>query len=375
MICHVYRRGRLYWGKLQLSHELQLSRFPLGTTDRHVAQGKLHYIAIEREKEHMGLIPPRTVREALAKPLLDLLQSFLDDMKARGRAPNTVKKYGKDMRRGFTLCGWKLLPDVTARSFSEWRVRCSLHPKTVNDLLGALNSFFGWLVRQRLALENPLSHVERVNTKGLCGQFRRSYSAAELAALLNVSPPSRRAVYFTAAYTGLRRNELLCLQWGDIYLDAAEPFVRARASTTKNRKEAVLPLHPDLAAMLRSMRPPDAAPFTPVFAQVPRVDTLQRDLQAAGVPFLDGRGRRLDFHSLRVTYGTNLTLSGALPRVVMELMRHSEMSLTMKLYTDVAQLPLASAVAKLAPVPAACPETCPDTCLNGGRDGSHVVAS
>lgn len=373
MICHVYRRGRLYWGKLQLNHEVHLSRFPLGTTDRHVAQTKLHHMAIEREKEHMGLLPPRTVREALAKPLLELLQSFLDDLQARGRAPNTVKKYGKDMRRGFHLCGWKHLPDVTARSFTEWRVRCPLHPKTVNDLLGALNSFLGWLVRQRLALENPLSHVERINTKGTSVQFRRSASPSELAALLNVAPPHRRAVYFMASYTGLRRNELLCLQWGDIYLDAAAPFVRARASTTKNRKEAVLSLHPSLAAFLRSIRPPDTAPFTPVFAHVPRVHTLQRDLQAAGIPFLDGRGRRLDFHSLRVTYGTNLTLSGALPRVVMELMRHSEMSLTMKLYTDAAQLPLAASVAKLASIdfPAVCPETCPDS----GHNGAQAVVS
>ncbi len=373
MICHVYRRGRLYWGKLQLNHEPHLTRFSLGTTDRHVAQTKLHHMAIEREKEHMGLLPPKTVREALAKPLLELLQAFLDDMQARGRAPNTVKKYGKDMRRGFLLCGWKNLPDVTARSFSEWRVRCPLHPKTVNDLLGALNSFLGWLVRQRLALENPLSHVERVSTKGRDGQFRRSASTAELAALLNASPPHRRSVYFMAAYTGLRRNELRWLQWGDIYLDAAAPFVRARPSTTKNRKEAVLPLHTDLAAMLRSIRPPDAAPFTPVFAHVPRIHTLQRDLVAAGVPFLDGRGRRLDFHSLRVTYGTNLTLSGAMPRVVMELMRHSEMSLTMKLYTDASQLPLASSVARLPSVtlPALCPQTCPDS----GHEGSQAVVS
>ena len=48
-----------------------------------------------------------------------------------------------------------------------------------------------------------------------------------------------------------------------------------------------------------------------------------------------------------MTYGTNLSLSGALPRVVMELMRHSDIKLTMKIYTDAGQLPLADAVGRL----------------------------
>lgn len=58
-------------------------------------------------------------------------------------------------------------------------------------------------------------------------------------------------------------------------------------------------------------------------------------------------GRRAAFHSLRLTFGTNLVLSGAHPRVVQELMRHSDIRLTMKLYTDVSKLPIREAVAVL----------------------------
>lgn len=55
----------------------------------------------------------------------------------------------------------------------------------------------------------------------------------------------------------------------------------------------------------------------------------------------------MDFHSLRMTFGTNLVLSGAHPRVVQELMRHSDIRQTMKLYTDVSKLPVREAVAGL----------------------------
>jgi len=55
----------------------------------------------------------------------------------------------------------------------------------------------------------------------------------------------------------------------------------------------------------------------------------------------------VDFHALRTTYITRLQRAGVSPREAMELARHSDMRLTMKTYTDVAQLPLAATVRKL----------------------------
>jgi len=51
--------------------------------------------------------------------------------------------------------------------------------------------------------------------------------------------------------------------------------------------------------------------------------------------------------ALRKTFGTALVLNGEQPRVVMEAMRHSDLKLTMRLYTDAGQLPVGAALAKL----------------------------
>jgi hypothetical protein len=40
-------------------------------------------------------------------------------------------------------------------------------------------------------------------------------------------------------------------------------------------------------------------------------------------------------------------LNGEHPRVVMEAMRHSDLKLTMRLYTDAGQLPVGAALARL----------------------------
>ncbi len=74
---------------------------------------------------------------------------------------------------------------------------------------------------------------------------------------------------------------------------------------------------------------------------------FKKDLAAAGIPFMDALGRQADFHSLRHTFGTNLSRAGVLPRVAMELMRHSDLRLTMKGYTDATLLPAADGIDRL----------------------------
>ena len=71
---------------------------------------------------------------------------------------------------------------------------------------------------------------------------------------------------------------------------------------------------------------------------------LRRDLQAAGIPYRDEEGRVLDFHSLRHTFGTNLARAGVAPKVAQELMRHSDINLTMMTYTHVGLYDLNAAV-------------------------------
>ena len=120
------------------------------------------------------------------------------------------------------------------------------------------------------------------------------------------------------------------------------------SSISKNRKESIHYLRPELVTSLRTFRPANAKPEDFVFrGQMPRIPTFKRDLAAAGIPFEDVRGRHIDLHRLRKTYGTMLAAAGVSPRVAMELMRHSDMKLIMGVYTDVAQLPMIAETARL----------------------------
>src|SRR5207249_4047337 len=114
----------------------------------------------------------------------------------------------------------------------------------------AVRGFLNWLVRQHRLPANPLLTVDRVETRGRERRKRRASTEDELRRLLSAAGP-RRPVYLFALLTGLRRSEIAALVWGDVFLDAAKPFVRARAATTKNHLDAVIWLHSDLIEILK----------------------------------------------------------------------------------------------------------------------------
>ena len=199
----------------------------------------------------------------------------------------------------------------------------------------------------------------------------------------------RALIYKTLVLTGLRKGELASLMVGQLVLDADPPYLVLDAADEKNRQGSTVPLRADLATDLRQWladkaqtaqgevgMPPghvlrlpvvaSALPSeTPVF-DVPDklVRILDRDLVAAGIARRvevapgkwridkrDERGRTVDVHALRHTFGTLLSKGGVSPRTAQAAMRHSRVDLTMNVYTDPKLLDVAGAVEALPALP------------------------
>jgi len=133
---------------------------------------------------------------------------------------------------------------------------------------------------------------------------------------------------------------------GDLKLNAPMPFMELRAETTKAKRADVLPLRADIVELLKSHRG-DAGDEDRICRTMPSMASHKRYLEWAKIPYEDDRGRRVDFHSLRHTYGSMLSKVGVAPRVAMSLMRHSDMRLTMNVYSDPRIFDMNGAVEKL----------------------------
>ena len=78
---------------------------------------------------------------------------------------------------------------------------------------------------------------------------------------------------------------------------------------------------------------------------------LRRDLDAAGLPYVDDAGRYFDFHALRHQFISSLAEAGVHPKVAQELARHSTVSLTLDRYTHVPSHALTDALRRLPALP------------------------
>jgi integrase len=340
--------ARMYRGRYRLDGDSKITDIPLHTSDKRVAQQRLEEIVRQKQQESAGILAPANIREASKTSLEKHLQDYIADLQKMGRDEEYVYIVDKQISRLFSECHWSHLKDVTVDSFIAWRSRQSKAPKTLNEYLASISAFMRWLKKVRRTDLNPLENVSKVQKNGTETRVRRAFSSEEIARLLQVAGP-RKVIYLAAVFTGLRRAELAQLEWEDVHLDVAKPFLNVRASTTKNHKKAIISLHPDLVRELKVIRPTSPKTGERVFAgRFPsRMVKFKADLKAAGIEYINEKGHRADFHSLRHTLATNLALAGTLPRVAMEVMRHSDMRLTANVYTDLGLLPTSEAVLKL----------------------------
>lgn len=350
MIAFVFQPGRngkkvrFYSAKIKLDKWPKVRVFALRTSDKRVADEKLRTLLLEFEREAEGILAPRAMREATKLPLAELAAAFLADLKARGRAKQTLRRYRLALRRLFQLGGWQRLADITPASFSRVRANPELSPKYLNDLLGVACSWLNWLVREERLPRNPLADVGRVRVIG-GEEYRRALTPDEFRRLVASAPTQRATMYLLIGYTGLRRDELNKLPFSAFDLVDASPVLNVPAELTKNKKPAIIPLRSELVKALRDFWPELVMPYEFVFrGKVPSPAKLREDLAKIGVPYVDHQGRRLDVHALRKTFITMGAASGMSPQVLKILARHSELRLTLGAYTDDDKMPLRAAI-------------------------------
>jgi integrase len=169
------------------------------------------------------------------------------------------------------------------------------------------------------------------------------------------------------ALTGLRRGELATLRIRNLYLDEPQPFLKLDRKSEKNRKGNTIPLRSDLADDLRqwlaeraeaaekAAQDVPALNFETEAARIRRGETkpsnvglpanahvfnvpnrhalvkiLDKDYAVAGIPKIDERGQTVDVHSLRHSFATWIGESGVSPKTAQQLMRHSDVNMTMR---------------------------------------------
>jgi len=207
--------------------------------------------------------------------------------------------------------------------------------------LGAANQFCRWMVQDCRVLDNPIKHLTATKAQG---EKRAALEPEELRVLLTYAGTAgtsysltgyeRIVVYRIAAETGFRASEIDSLKVSNF--DLVNGQVVLTGDHTKNDNDASIPLRQSTVDMLKesfSGKLPKAKAFKmPCLSNLARM--IRKDLKAAKIEVDPDRGV-VEFHSLRHSFGTMLAAAGVHPKTAQQLMRHSDINLTMSRYTHV----------------------------------------
>ena len=189
-------------------------------------------------------------------PFSGLTQEYIKYAETnKAKSTSTINKY----RIGAHLLpyfGDTLLSRITPQmvdSYKATRVKEGVSPNTSNRELANLSHMLKLAVQWRYLDRNVVSSVAKMRVPE---RPRRFLSQEEIRCFLKAAEETYiYPIVVTALHTGMRRSELLNLQWSDIDFGRQTVTVQAKEDWhTKNYKSRTLQLIPSYTASLRSTR-------------------------------------------------------------------------------------------------------------------------
>lgn len=147
-----------------------------------------------------------------------------------------------------------------------------------------------------------------------------------------------------ALNTGLRRGELLQLQWLDV--DLTRRILTVRGEGAKTGQTRHVPLNTEAVDVLTQWKPAAAESDWFVFSSGVSTARLTEVRKAWGGALTKAKVRSFRFHDLRHTFASKLVMSGVDLNTVRELLGHRKIAMTLR-YAHLAPEHKAAAVEKL----------------------------
>lgn len=329
------RAGKLYpkW-RIKFLEGRRYLEAAIGYTDK----GRTEQKAKDRlrEIEHARHLAEIGIQAVIKKPLLELLEQYLDNLARKGgrhghpAAPQHVKQARAKISFWFRTLKLGAPGEVRLADVEQAAAKLNLSNGTTDLYVQALKSFLAWCVKNDFLARNPLAKYEKHVSAPTFR--RRALTMAEFHRLLAATTDRRALIYTLAILTGMRRGELDSLTVGSVDWEAGKVHLLARCA--KNRKEHFFYLPGDFLATLYAFstgKRMDEKLLAGV-SMSHSAETLHRDLLKAGVAVETPEGR-VDFHSLRVTFLTLVNELGEDVKSVQTLARHADPRMTFGTYT------------------------------------------
>lgn len=271
------------------------------------------------------------------------LYKFLHCLKfEKDSSPNTISQYESEIKKLFEYFCSKDINDIGAvstsilRDYLDWSAdKRKLSPISVSKVSAVLKSFFNFLVDEEVMLRSP---AKKLKSPQKVEKAPSILSRAEVFRVLDVIKYASlrcrknyvrdKLIISLLYYTGVRKSELLKLDWDDLNLEINTLLVK----DSKNRKSRIIPLHKKVSELLDeylSLRLPLKNHALIIGEQGKRLtkqsfeNLLKMYLNIAGLS-----KKNYTAHSFRHSFATHLVEAGVDVFKVQKLLGHSSLDTT-----------------------------------------------
>jgi len=363
----IYRRGTVYWIRYagldgRIRHESSGStsfkdaKDTLTSRRNDVTQGKQP-------------LPIKKIGNHSFKELAAHYEGWVE----RQRSFRTKRNFIKQLVAEF---GNLPLRAFNTRLIEEWQTRRlqKNKPATVNRLLATLKHMFSKAVEWDMIEEEVLKRVRRVKLIPENNRRLRYLSKEEAQAFISACSPTLRPIVITALNTGMRKEEILSLEW-EKHVDLKHGFILLDKTKSGHRRE--IPINRTLRECLQGLiRHINSPSYVFVDKHGKRFKAIKRSFATAlkkaeiercmschherqktdakipgNCPMCGSEMTRrgiedFKFHDLRHTFASQLVMAGVDLTTVRELLGHATLTMTLR-YAHLAHSHVAKAVAVL----------------------------
>jgi integrase len=315
----LYKRGHIWW--IRYAGPDGKIRFE---SSKSSTSKDAQALLIQRKKEVMEGQVPHIVKQ-LPRYSFTELATYYASWAERQRAFYTSKKFLIPQLQAFF--GACQLRSMTTRLVEEYQTKLLTQrksPATINRHLATLKHMFTKAVEWEMVDQETMERVRRVKLLPENNRRLRYLSVEECHTLLDACSPYLRAIVTTALNTGMRKEEILSLQWAQ-HVDLTHGFILLDKTKSGERRE--IPINDTVRQTLQSL--------------VRRIDTPYVFAGTRGERFLDVKKgfaaacrragiKDFTFHDLRHTFASHLVMAGVDLTTVKELLGHKSLSMTLR---------------------------------------------
>lgn len=315
----------------------------LGRSKR-IAELALKDIEVKIAKGELGF-------EKKDESLIRLFEEFRTYSKTN-HSPNTQKRYRAivDHFQRF-LSNYPFITKMSQlnpkifEDFKRFRFEEEAENRTINMELKTLRSIFNLAKNWGYTKENPTDGIRMLKiTNHITPRF---LSEGEIKKLLDNCDGWLYPIFYTFLNTGMRKSELLNLEWSDMDFDRRKIIIRVKDNWRPKTSEREIPINNGLFDLLKKHKETTKR-GSYVFHNKEGIRIAENRLRKR----LMALTKRCGFpdvtklHTLRHTFASHLVMKGVDLPTVKKLMGHSKIETTM-IYAHLADAHVDKAVEKL----------------------------